>query len=251
MPITTRRAGPDDAAELHDVAARTFALACPPGTTAVRHRRVHRGSICRVERFAELPRRRRTGSLLLAEADGVPVGLRDAGRGPIADADVRAVVDAETSIELSKFYVPPDRHGSGAARRADGGHAARPRRRPARRVVLARRQPAERAGGDGSTRRTDSTCVGTKRFLVGEQWHDDHVRLAGRLAVAAPGSANHVPGVQGPLDAVADQVGSIGGRSSSANQPTASDSSSLTRASPPIARQRKVMSTYSARSPFG
>ena len=31
MPITTRRAEPGDAADLHTLAARTFGLACPPG----------------------------------------------------------------------------------------------------------------------------------------------------------------------------------------------------------------------------
>ena len=42
MAITTRRAAPADAAELHDLAARTFGLACSAGHPAGRHRRVHR-----------------------------------------------------------------------------------------------------------------------------------------------------------------------------------------------------------------
>jgi hypothetical protein len=110
MPLTTRRAVPGDAAELHAVAARTFGLACPPGTLQSDIDAFVALHLSR-ERFEEyLKDDRRT--VLIAEVDLTPVGYAMLVRGPVADPDVRAVVD-DDSVELSKFYVLADNHGSG------------------------------------------------------------------------------------------------------------------------------------------
>ena len=96
-------------------------------------------------------------------------------RGPITDPDVRALVDERTSVELSKFYLLAETHGSGIAAE----------------LMLA---TLDAAAGTGATScwlgvnqenvraakfyaKNAFEVVGTKRFLVGEQWHDDHVRL--------------------------------------------------------------------------
>jgi ribosomal protein S18 acetylase RimI-like enzyme len=172
MPLTTRRAVPGDAAELHTVAARTFGLACPPGTLQSDIDAFVGLHLSR-ERFEEYLKDDRR-IVLLAEVDLKPVGYAMLVSGPAADPDVRAVVD-DDSLELSKFYVLADNHGSGVA-----GDLMR--------------ATLEAAAGTGATScwlgvnqknvraakfyaKYGFMVVGTKRFLVGEQWHNDHVRV--------------------------------------------------------------------------
>jgi ribosomal protein S18 acetylase RimI-like enzyme len=173
MPITTRRAAPDDAAELHTLADRTFGLACPPGTAQAdvdAFVALHL-SVARFEEYLKDDDR----TVLIAESDGVPVGYAMLVRGPIADPDVGALVDGGSSIELSKFYVLADNHGSGIAAelmRATLEAAAATR---ATSCWLGVNQKNVRAGRFYA--KNGFEVVGTKRFLVGAQWHDDHVRV--------------------------------------------------------------------------
>jgi GNAT superfamily N-acetyltransferase len=172
MSISVRRATPDDVAELHDVAAQTFALACPPGTLqsdvdafVAQH--------LSAERFAEyLADESRI--VLLAEADGGPVGYAMLVHGPIADADVRQVVDAEASVELSKFYVLADRHGSGVATALMAATLEAAAATGAKTCWLGVNQLNVRAGRFYD--KSGFTIAGTKRFLVGNDWHDDYIR---------------------------------------------------------------------------
>src|SRR4051794_38751553 len=173
MPVTTRRAGPDDAAELHHIAAHTFALACPPGTTDADITAFVTTHLS-VEKFrGYLADEQRT--LLLAEADGVPVGYAMLVEGPIGDEDVRAVVNEKTSIELSKFYVALDRHGSGVAAALMAATLEAAAATGAESCWLGVNQKNARAARFYS--KWGFAVAGTKRFLVGEQWHDDHVRV--------------------------------------------------------------------------
>lgn len=173
MSITTRRAGSHDADLLHDLAARTFGLACPPGTRQADVDAFIALHLSR-ERFAGYladPAR----ILLIVSHDEVPVGYSMLVRGPIADADVAAVVDATTSIELSKFYLTEDRHGSGAAAAlmvATLGEAART---GAKSCWLGVNQRNLRAGKFYAKQGFE--VVGEKRFLVGSELHHDFVRL--------------------------------------------------------------------------
>jgi ribosomal protein S18 acetylase RimI-like enzyme len=173
MPITTRRAAPDDAETLHDLASRTFELACPPGTTQADIDDFVAAHLSR-ERFHEYltdPRR----ALMITETDGVPVGysmLVDAG---IDDPDVQAVVDAATSIELSKFYVLADSHGSGAAGALMTATLAEAAAAGAKWCWLGVNQENARAAR--FYEKHGFAVVGNKRFLVGTDWHDDHIRV--------------------------------------------------------------------------
>ena len=173
MPITTRRAAPGDAAELHRLAARTFGLACPPGTlpSDVDAFVALNLSEPKFEEFLTDPNR----ILLLAESDGTPVGYTMLVRSPIADPDVRAVVDVESSVELSKFYVLAEGHGSGIATELMRSTLAAAAETGAATCWLGVNQQNVRAGKFYA--KYGFEVVGTKRFLVGEQWHDDHVRL--------------------------------------------------------------------------
>jgi len=172
MPITTRRAGPADAGVLHDVAARTFALACPPGTAQSDIDAFIDVHLSR-ERFEEyLKDDKRV--LLLADADGVTVGYAMLVGGPIADVDVRRVIDSDSSVELSKFYVLADRHGSGVARELMAATLAAAAETGAATCWLGVNQQNVRAAK--FYEKSGFTVRGTKRFLVGSQWHNDHVR---------------------------------------------------------------------------
>jgi ribosomal protein S18 acetylase RimI-like enzyme len=173
MPISTRRALPDDAKTLHELASRTFGLACPPGTTQADIDDFVAANLSR-ERFHEYvvdPQR----TLLIADADGVPVGYSMLVAGPIADPDVRAVVDDTASVELSKFYVIEDNHGSGVAGTLMTATLAEAVIGGAKWCWLGVNQRNERAAR--FYEKHGFAVAGTKRFLVGNDWHDDHVRV--------------------------------------------------------------------------
>jgi ribosomal protein S18 acetylase RimI-like enzyme len=172
MPLSTRRAVPGDAVELHEVAARTFGLACPPGTLQSDVDAFIALNLSR-ERFEEYLKDHRR-IVLLAERDGVPVGYAMLVRGPIADPDVRAVVD-DDSIELSKIYVLADSHGSGVASELMRATLEAAAATGAPSCWLGVNQRNVRAAKFYTKHGFE--IVGTKRFLVGEQWHNDHVRL--------------------------------------------------------------------------
>jgi ribosomal protein S18 acetylase RimI-like enzyme len=173
MPITTRRAAPGDAAGVHEVAARTFVLACPPGTLqsdvdafVARHL-----SVPKFEEYLKDDDR----IILIAAADGVPVGYTMLVGGPIADPDVRAVVPGDGSIELSKFYLLEGNHGSGIAGELMRATLDAAAATGATSCWLGVNQKNVRAAKFYAKHGFE--VIGTKRFLVGEQWHDDHVRL--------------------------------------------------------------------------
>jgi diamine N-acetyltransferase len=173
MSISTRRATPADAAELHDVAARTFGLACPPGTlqSDIDAFIAEHLSQARFEEYLKDDRR----VIVLAEEDGVAAGYAMLVGGPISDEDVRRVVNDESSIELSKFYVLADRHGSGVARELMAATVAAAAETGAATCWLGVNQRNVRAAR--FYEKSGFTVRGTKRFLVGSVWHDDHVRV--------------------------------------------------------------------------
>lgn len=91
-----------------------------------------------------------------------------------ADPDVRSAITVRPTAELSKCYVVPGEHGSGAATQLITATIDAARRRGARAVWLGVNQRNDRA--NRFYERTGFTLVGVKRFLVGEQLHDDFVR---------------------------------------------------------------------------
>jgi GNAT superfamily N-acetyltransferase len=181
MSIITRRAGSHEAGQLHELAARTFGLACPPGTLQAD-----------IDEFiaAHLAEQSFAGYLadparivVVAEADGVPVGYAMLISGPITDPDVAAVMDEKASIELSKFYLLPDRHGSGVAAALMAATLREAAATGAEFCWLGVNQQNERAGKFYT--KAGFEIVGTKRFQVGGEWHNDHVRRR-RLTAGDP-----------------------------------------------------------------
>jgi GNAT superfamily N-acetyltransferase len=108
--VEVRRAGPDDAGRMHELAATTFPLACPPGTPAEEIAEHIRRNLSE-ERFAEF---------LADPAREIFVADDFAGYtmlvyGEPTDPDVASVVTARPTVELSKCYARPEAHGLGIA----------------------------------------------------------------------------------------------------------------------------------------
>jgi len=91
------------------------------------------------------------------------------------------VVDAGTSIELSKFYLAPDRHGSGVAATLMAATLSEAAATGASFCWLGVNQQNERAGRFYAKQGFE--VVGVKRFRVGDVWHDDHVRMRALTSV--------------------------------------------------------------------
>jgi ribosomal protein S18 acetylase RimI-like enzyme len=183
--VTTRvrRAVPDDADALAALAAITFPLACPPGST----RESQEAFIAQVlspERFAEYlddPAR----TLLVAHDDALPqpVGYTMLVEGRPSDEDVRAAVRRHPTVELSKCYVLPGHHGQGVATALMAATLDAARRTGAAGVWLGVNQQNLRA--QAFYRRAGFEIVGTKRFLVGDRLEDDFVLERALLSEAA------------------------------------------------------------------
>lgn len=110
---TVRAATTADLDELTEVAGRTFPLACPPSAApddiaAFIAASLSRASFCK---YLDDPDR----ILLTARDDARMLGYAMLIRGVPADPDVQRAVTARPAVELSKMYVLPDAHGTGAS----------------------------------------------------------------------------------------------------------------------------------------
>jgi ribosomal protein S18 acetylase RimI-like enzyme len=102
-----------DAEELASVAARTFPLACPPTATPENIVAFIDANLS-AKRFVEYltdPDR----AVLTAHDDGRIIGYCILIRGIPDDPDVQQAVTVRPSVELSKMYVLPDNHSTGAS----------------------------------------------------------------------------------------------------------------------------------------
>ncbi|WP_037142390.1 GNAT family N-acetyltransferase [Rhodococcoides fascians] len=110
MTVIVGRAGIWEAEQLADVAAVTFPLACPPGSTQ-ESIEAFIGEVLSHERFADYlddPDR----TILAAREDDSIVGYAMLIRGEPADPSISAVLSTSPTMELSKMYVLPGHHGS-------------------------------------------------------------------------------------------------------------------------------------------
>ncbi|MFE5285399.1 GNAT family N-acetyltransferase [Nocardia sp. NPDC056611] len=163
----------DDADELAAVAAVTFPLACPPGSTP-EDMAAFIAEVLSADRFREyLDDGER--SVLKAVLDEKIVGYALLNAMPPANPDVAAVVTQRPVTELSKMYVLPGQHGNGvsaALMRAalqtarTGGDIA---------VWLGVNQDNVRA--QRFYTKHGFTVAGTKTFTVGSRLHHDYVML--------------------------------------------------------------------------
>jgi GNAT superfamily N-acetyltransferase len=172
MTTITRLAHPGDEAVLHDLAARTFGLACPPGTAPADIDAFVAAHLSETSFAGYLADPARI--IVIASVDDRPAGYSMLVSGPIADRDVSAVVDSSTSVELSKFYLAAERHGGGAAHELMSETLTMAATTGARTCWLGVNQRNERAARFYAKHGFE--IVGVKRFRVGSEWHDDHIR---------------------------------------------------------------------------
>ena len=167
-----RPATPDDAALLHELAAATFPLACPPDTlpASIESFIATNLSVDSFTAYLSDPAR----LLFVGEVDGVASGYTMVVFGEPGDADVAASVTARPTAELSKCYALPSTHGTGLAAALVTASVQAARDRGARSVWLGVNQQNARA--NRFYEKQGFVQVGTKRFLVGERYEDDFVR---------------------------------------------------------------------------
>jgi ribosomal protein S18 acetylase RimI-like enzyme len=172
MTTTVRLATRDDAALLHELAAATFALACPPGTTQAAVEDFIAAVLSETSFAGYLADPSR--ALLVAEVDGVPAGYTMLVFDDPSDSDVAAAITARPTAELSKVYVLESQHGAGVAGALMTHSLAEARAREVAGVWLGVNQHNQRA--NRFYEKNGFVIVGTKKFLVGGKREDDFVR---------------------------------------------------------------------------
>ncbi|THG30968.1 GNAT family N-acetyltransferase [Naasia lichenicola] len=176
MTLQVREAGASDAPLLADVAAATFPLACPPGTApeSIAAFIADHLSVSRFDAYLADDER----MLLLVEevirpGESLALGYAMLVFTDPTDAEVAAAVANRPTVELSKFYVLPDRHGGGVAAPLMAAVLAAATRGPAESVWLGVNQQNGRARR--FYEKSGFRVVGTKHFMVGPERHDDFV----------------------------------------------------------------------------
>jgi len=172
-PVTTvRRARQDDVAALAELAALTFPLACPPGSTPEDQRAFCESVLSATAFTGYLADGTRT--VLVAQDDeGALEGYTMLVAGMPADADVRSSLSLWPTAELSKCYVHPDHHGRGVADELMTATLDVARERHAVGCWLGVNQLNTRA--QRFYQRHGFERVGTKHFRVGSRIEDDFV----------------------------------------------------------------------------
>lgn len=162
----------DDAPALVTLAAATFALACPPGT-AQEHIDAfiaEHFTLAKFEGYLTDPDR---AVLLVEDEEGAPIGYTMLVFGDPTDADVLAAISHRPTVELSKVYVLPARHGGGVASRLMEATLEHARGRGVAAVWLGVNQQNSKA--IRFYEKSGFAVVGPKTFFVGPERHDDFV----------------------------------------------------------------------------
>lgn len=171
MTPVVRAARTDEADALAALAAVTFPLACPPSSTPEDHAAfiaAHLTAGAFAGYLADPAR-----DLLVADDDGALVGYTMLVAGEPYDPDVAAVVLLRPTVELSKCYVLPGRHGGGVAGALMSASLDAARERGAAGVWLG--VNGENARAQAFYARSGFVTVGERRFRVGDQTHHDLV----------------------------------------------------------------------------
>ena len=180
MTSTIQLASVGDAEVLADVAERTFRLACPAGTAE--HEMVafitEHLSESRFAEYLANPGR----VLFVARVDGAPAGYTMVNLGDPTDPDVRAVITARPTAELSKCYVDQSFHGAGLGPLLMQATIDHVQTLGIHTLWLGVNQLNERANAFYA--KNGFELRGPKKFTVGSEVHNDFVRE--RVLVASP-----------------------------------------------------------------
>lgn len=160
-------------AELADVAAQTFPLACPPSVTQHNVATFIEENLTQAHfaRYLTDPDR----LLLIARQDGRIVGYAMLIRGVPADDNVQCAVTIRPAAEISKMYVLPDHHGAGSSAALMAEALKRAPELDAKCVWLGVNQNNERA--QHFYTKHGFTINGTKTFRLGTHIENDYVMV--------------------------------------------------------------------------
>ena len=173
MTVLVRLARHDDAPALAELAAVTFPLACPPDSTPEDQRAFVDTVLSQSAFESYLADGRRTILVAQDEQDARLDGYVMLVAGMPADPDVRTTLSLWPTVELSKCYVRPQRHGAGVADLLLEAGLENARVRRAVGCWLGVNQLNERA--QRFYHRHGFRRVGTKHFRVGSRIEDDYV----------------------------------------------------------------------------
>ncbi len=173
-PVTVRRANETDAEGLSRLAALTFPLACTPQTPAdfLATHIATRLDPASFRRHVADP----ACTVLLADdgSGGDPVGYTMLLLEEPTDPDVSRAIRLRPTVELARFYVHPEHHGSGTAGLLMERTLAAAADTDARGAWLGVSE--ENARANAFYARHGFEPVGRKRFAIGDAWEDDVVR---------------------------------------------------------------------------
>ena len=170
--VSIRRAEPADAILLAELAADTFPLACPPGTSETNIALFidQHLSPSAFSRYLGAP----THRLWIAEIDTDKAGYAMAVYGEPTDSAVAGAITRRPTVELSKLYVHARHHGAGVATLLLEEVVLDARQAGCRSVWLGVNQ--ENARANRFYEKSGFRVVGTKHFQVGDSLESDFVR---------------------------------------------------------------------------
>lgn len=158
-----------DAAQLAELAAVTFPLACPPGNTAEDIQSFIDGNLSE-QHFADYLADPDRAILVAGDFDGYTLTVFTQPKDP----DVVKALTVSPSAELSKCYVRAGNHGSGLASELMAATIELARSRGYAAVWLGVNE--HNAKANRFYEKHGFARVGTKRFRLGGHWEDDYVR---------------------------------------------------------------------------
>jgi ribosomal protein S18 acetylase RimI-like enzyme len=162
-----------DLTDLADVAARTFPLACPPAVTPEDIAAFIAEHLCeaRLREYLADPHR----VVLVARDDARIIGYAILIRGVPDDDDVQRAVALHPTVEVSKMYVLPERHGIGASAALMTAAVLKADELGARSVWLGVNQQNRRA--QRFYAKNGFTVTGTRTFRLGSGIENDYVMM--------------------------------------------------------------------------
>jgi tRNA (guanine37-N1)-methyltransferase len=171
MTTVIRAATSTDPDALAELAARTFPLACPPGSSLA-DQNAFLTTHLSAERFAEYLRDQGRTVLVAAQGERL-VGYAMTVAGEPADPAAAQCVRQRPTVELSKCYVDLDQHGTGISGRLITAAVEDAGTRGAAGIWLGVNQLNARAIRFYT--KQGFTTVGTKHFVLGASTEDDFV----------------------------------------------------------------------------
>jgi len=171
VPETIRTATANDAGKLAELAAITFPLACPPGSSPD-DIQAHLEKTLSEANFSEYLADANI-TVMVLDDDGQLTGYTMLIAKPASDPDVASVLSAQPSTELSKCYVHPEHHGLGAAARLMTGTLERATTLGAAGVWLG--VNIENAKAIRFYEKSGFRKIGTKSFRLGTTLEHDFV----------------------------------------------------------------------------